>query len=307
MRLASIIDAQRQDPPTLLFHLTRDLDLHAPRLCPQLEAASAQTLVASVHIATPQQSWPAQFNFSSHIIATLAILIICPVMARRRRLPAAEAADASSTNPQPPVPSSIIPSGVPGVMLTASGPAVQAAATQTVTTQTAQTAQTAQNGNIVMIGRHAVRRGIRGPQSALTDFLASHNISANQIRLDADQRRQQALASAQLNGDDAGEGPSTANGANGDGDEDGDGEVKLKNDGTKRKAAKRKLNQQKAIDKIKASKKFKTQKSLANSSDDDDDLIQALLADSMPQPGQMANCQFPASTVLMPAPSVFCC
>ncbi|EHK99829.1 putative DNA repair protein rhp7 [Glarea lozoyensis 74030] len=45
-------------------------------------------------------------------------------------------------------------------------------------------------------------RQIRGPQSALTDFLASHNINANQIRQDADARRAAALASRQAGDDD---------------------------------------------------------------------------------------------------------
>ncbi|RDA84076.1 hypothetical protein CP532_0487 [Ophiocordyceps camponoti-leonardi (nom. inval.)] len=57
------------------------------------------------------------------------------------------------------------------------------------------------------------RRNITGPQSALTDFLASHNISARQIRDDAERRRQEvaaqaaaeAAAEAQENGQEASE------------------------------------------------------------------------------------------------------
>lgn len=137
-----------------------------------------------------------------------------------------------------------------------------------------------------MIGRHAIRRnrGIRGPQSALTDFLASHNINANQIRLDADRRRQQALASRDQNGDDAGEGPSNANvaTATSDGDEGKDDSMT--------KTTKRKRAQQKAIDKIKASKKFQKRKKHLSDSDAEEGLIQELLKHSGPQPGQMANC-----------------
>lgn len=142
-----------------------------------------------------------------------------------------------------------------------------------------------------MIGRHAIRRnrGIRGPQSALTDFLASHNISANQIRLDADRRRQQALASLDQNGDDAGEGPSNANAATGDGDGDGDGDKG--EDDSKTNTTKRKRAQQKAIDKIKASKKFQRIKKNLSDSDAEEDLIRELLKNSGPQPGQMANCK----------------
>jgi len=43
-------------------------------------------------------------------------------------------------------------------------------------------------------------RGIRGPQSALTDFLAANNISAAQIRTDYERRRRET--------DENGEGPS---------------------------------------------------------------------------------------------------
>lgn len=150
----------------------------------------------------------------------------------------------------------------------------------TATVTTSSTAQT------VQIGQQTVRRGraIRGPQSALTDFLASHNISANQIRLDHERRRQQALGQ----GDgDAGEGPSTANAASDpEEDEDEEGE----NTAPKRKTAKRKLDQQKAIDKIKASKKFQKRKKHLVDSDEEDDLIKELLKNSGPQPGQMANC-----------------
>lgn len=155
-------------------------------------------------------------------------------------------------------------------------------ATASVVTATVTASNTAQT---VQIGQQTVRRGraIRGPQSALTDFLASHNISANQIRLDHERRRQQAIA-----GDgDAGEGPSTAHPADDEEIEDGDNDTI-----PKRKTAKRKLDQQKAIDKIKASKKFQKRKKHLADSDEEDDLIRELLRNSGPQPGQMANCMY---------------
>lgn len=167
------------------------------------------------------------------------------------------------------------------------------AATQSVIIQTATAtasgviaSATASNTQTVQNGQHTVRRGraIRGPQSALTDFLASHNISAGQIRLDHQRRRQQALSRGDGDGD-AGEGPSTANGA---GDEEGEGEDD--DTGPKRKPVKRKLDQQKAIEKIKASKRFQKRKKHLADSDEEDDLIKMLLRDSGPQPGQMANC-----------------
>lgn len=189
-------------------------------------------------------------------------------MARRRRDPGAA----------PPQGTSQPPAAAP-----AATPVTATTTTQTAVVTTA--AQNAQTGNIVMIGRHAIRRnrGIRGPQSALTDFLASHNISANQIRLDADRRRQQALTERGENGDDAGEGPSNANVATGDDDE--------VEDDPRPNTTKRKRAQQKAIDKIKASKKFQRRKKNLSDSDAEEDLIKELLKHSGPQPGQMANCQ----------------
>ncbi|CAN8095616.1 unnamed protein product [Discula destructiva] len=175
----------------------------------------------------------------------------------------------------------------------AAASAVPSAAIQTAsTTTTVATSATTQiaTSQTVQIGQHTVRRGraIRGPQSALTDFLASHNISANQIRSDYEQRRQLALASGQQNGDDNGEGPSNANAATA-GDEEN--EHVAKNDVLQgKKATKRKRDQQKAIDKIKASKNFQREKKNLNDSDEEDEQLQQILKYYGPQPGQMANC-----------------
>lgn len=122
---------------------------------------------------------------------------------------------------------------------------------------------------------------IRGPQSALTDFLASHNISANQIRLDHERRRQEALAQTPQEDDDAVAGPSNANVSAADGQDEAS---------TKR-SSKRKVETQKAIDKIKESKRFQKRKKRLQDSDDEDDLIEELLKSSGPAPGQMANCE----------------
>lgn len=149
--------------------------------------------------------------------------------------------------------------------------------TQTVTTQTAQAAQ-----NLARRGR-----AIRGPQSALTDFLASHNISANQIRLDHERRRQQAQSAptqGQHDGDDAVAGPSSANANSTKNDDDEEDE------GAKTKRTKRKLEQDKAIEKIKNSKRFQKRKKRLQDSDEEDDLIEELLRNAGPQPGQMENC-----------------
>lgn len=115
----------------------------------------------------------------------------------------------------------------------------------------------------------------------MTDFLASHNISANQIRLDHERRRQQALGNAPQDDDNAVAGPSNANAS------PADGQVEA----STKKSSKRKVETQKAIDKIKASKRFQKRKKRLQDSDDEDDLIEELLKSSAPAPGQMANCE----------------
>lgn len=126
-------------------------------------------------------------------------------------------------------------------------------------------------------------RNIRGPQSALTDFLASHNISANQIRQAHQQRLNVAQAQEQEVDDDPGEGPSNANASSAG---------NTGNGGSSRSGSKRKAEQQNAIDKIKASKKFQKRKKHLEGSDEEDDLIEQLLKSRAPQPGQMANCKY---------------
>lgn len=120
----------------------------------------------------------------------------------------------------------------------------------------------------------------------MTDFLASHNISANQIRIDHQRRRQQA----QADDDQAVSGPSNAaaNGANGA--EDGVNGVDDVQEDPK-KSGKRKQETQKAIEKIKASKRFQKRKKRLQGSDDENDLINELLRNSGPAPGQMENCE----------------
>ncbi|KAJ0117160.1 nucleotide exsicion repair protein rad7 [Diaporthe amygdali] len=126
-----------------------------------------------------------------------------------------------------------------------------------------------------------------GPQSALTDFLASHNISANQIRLDHQRRLQQA----QADDDQAASGPSNTapNGADGADDGADDGPDVAEEDA--KKPGKRRQETQKAIEKIKASKRFQKRKKRLQGSDDENDLINELLKASGPAPGQMENCE----------------
>ncbi|KAK2019818.1 RNI-like protein [Colletotrichum eremochloae] len=130
-------------------------------------------------------------------------------------------------------------------------------------------------------------RHISGPQSALTDYLASHNISANQIRRDADQRRAAAARSRE------------AQGGNNDEDEEDEAGPSTKptettessRNETPAEREKRNKKEQQALAKIKASKAFKKRKRLASHSEEDDDLARAIFDQrAKPMPGQMDNC-----------------
>lgn len=81
--------------------------------------------------------------------------------------------------------------------------------------------------------------------------------------------------------DDAVAGPSNANAS------DAGGQSGPSTKGT----SKRKAATQKAVDKIKESKKFQKRKKRLQDSDDEDDLIGELKKSSGPAPGQMANCE----------------
>ncbi|UNI19644.1 UV-damaged DNA-binding protein rad7 [Purpureocillium takamizusanense] len=125
-------------------------------------------------------------------------------------------------------------------------------------------------------------RNITGPQSALTDFLASHNISARQIRDEAEHRRQQALSQAEQNGEQltVTVAESSSSGRR--------RASRVENDEQK---SKKKAEEAKAIEKIKASKAFKKRKKNAYDSDDDDEIARAIFeAHHAPLPGQIENC-----------------
>ncbi|KAH7116834.1 DNA repair protein-like protein Rad7 [Dendryphion nanum] len=135
--------------------------------------------------------------------------------------------------------------------------------------------------------------GIRGPHSALTDFLASHNISAREIRDSARQRieqaEQQAAAEAAANGET--EEPEN--------DEEAQEEEQAQAESTAmaaERSRKRKRNQDEAIAKIKKGKeeKKKAGKKKKRGSDDDDDSdfdVMNMYKKSKPLPGQLENCE----------------
>ncbi|KAI5461631.1 hypothetical protein BGZ63DRAFT_239568 [Mariannaea sp. PMI_226] len=125
-------------------------------------------------------------------------------------------------------------------------------------------------------------RAVYGPQSALTDFLASHNISATRIREEAETRRRQAAGEQRDDDEDDDQtAPIVA--------ESGTSTRQSRRNGA---AEKRKKQEEKALEKIKNSKTFKKRKKREDSDDDDDDAIARAIFEerSAPLPGQMENC-----------------
>ena len=112
-------------------------------------------------------------------------------------------------------------------------------------------------------GRRAANNQIRGPQSALTDFLASNNISAAQISADYERRQREARQQQEQRVETAAQ----------------------KN--------KRKRQQEKTLAKIKESKDYKRQKKRQDegSSGENDDVTWDMYTKKKPLPGQLENCE----------------
>ncbi|KAL5116010.1 UV-damaged DNA-binding protein rad7 [Pleosporales sp. CAS-2024a] len=129
---------------------------------------------------------------------------------------------------------------------------------------------------------------IRGPHSALTDFLAANNISAQEIRDSYLQRVQQAERVA-AEAADNGEGPSN------NAEEDVQAESSAM--AAERSKKKRKRDQDEAIAKIKKGKeaKKKASKKKKKGSDDDDsdfsDIMDVYKKKAPPLPGQLKHCE----------------
>ncbi|KAK5120272.1 hypothetical protein LTR85_006478 [Meristemomyces frigidus] len=145
-----------------------------------------------------------------------------------------------------------------------------------------------------MSGRRGGNR-IRGPQSALTDFLAANNISAAQIRDDYERRRREAEQDA----GNAGEGPSNAATEQ---TEDEALAVAAQAEEAEKKSKKRKRTEEEAIDKIKKAKATKKGKGkgkkkgkkddLDDDNDDDADYDDdfGMYKKAKPVPGQLEHC-----------------
>ncbi|KAL4880010.1 hypothetical protein BJY04DRAFT_84120 [Aspergillus karnatakaensis] len=130
-----------------------------------------------------------------------------------------------------------------------------------------------------MANGRQTRNQIRGPHSALTDFLASNNISAAQIHEDYQRRLREAENQAG--------GGQEGNAAENDDYEEPVGE-------TPEEKKKRKRREATAFAKIKQSKEFARRKARRiGEPDDDDEYIAKEMMDerSRPLPGQLENCE----------------
>ena len=133
--------------------------------------------------------------------------------------------------------------------------------------------------------RRGANNVIRGPQSALTDFLASNNISAAQIRSDYERRQRQAQE--QHAQESPGSQPNAERAvAAADGAQQVESAVRK---------SKRKREQDKAVAKIRQGKNAKNHKKAKggdSSGDDDDyDLSIDMYSKKKPLPGQLENCE----------------
>ncbi|KAF2141379.1 uncharacterized protein K452DRAFT_298759 [Aplosporella prunicola CBS 121167] len=147
----------------------------------------------------------------------------------------------------------------------------------------------------VMSSRRQGGNRIRGPNSALTDFLAANNISAQQIRDDYEQRRaqaaqQQATDATQPQEESASTSGSTPSGRNAP-------EVEAGPSDSKKRKATSTLAEKKALAKIKKSKEFQRRKSIGKGFDSDSDseyddfLARDIYKKKQPPPGQLENCE----------------
>ncbi|KHN95616.1 DNA repair protein Rad7, protein [Metarhizium album ARSEF 1941] len=122
--------------------------------------------------------------------------------------------------------------------------------------------------------------------STYSQSLQSHNISARQIRDDAELRRQQAAAQARENGAQLTEEVEVTVA-----ESSATGRRQTGRNGAGTPKSKRKQDEEKAIEKIKASKAFKKRKKHADDDDDDDEIARAIFESRLaPLPGQMENC-----------------
>lgn len=132
-----------------------------------------------------------------------------------------------------------------------------------------------------MSGRRTSNNRIRGPQSALTDFLAANNISAAQISADYERRRREARDQAQQE--------AATNGTIAEEEE----QLPDEREETALQKKKRKRAEEKAREKIKENKSSKKSKKNKKSDPDGEESDAAfdMYSKSKPLPGQLENCE----------------
>ena len=134
-------------------------------------------------------------------------------------------------------------------------------------------------------GRRAANNRIRGPQSALTDFLAANNISAAQIAADYERRIRE------VQGQEQQEAAADGEAAEQDVKEEED-EEQEEDPETAAQKKKRKRREEAAVIKIKNNKaKKKQKKGNGGDSDGDDDVAWDMYTKKQPLPGQLENCE----------------
>lgn len=136
--------------------------------------------------------------------------------------------------------------------------------------------------NSIRAGRRTANNRIRGPQSALTDFLASNNISAAQISADYERRQREAQGQEEQG--------AAANRRQIQSGEEVREEERVETVAQKKK---RKRQQEQTLAKIKESKDYKRQKKHKGdeTDDEDNDVAWNMYSKKKPLPGQLENCE----------------
>lgn len=134
--------------------------------------------------------------------------------------------------------------------------------------------------DVVRTRRRTANNRIRGPQSALTDFLASNNISAAQISADYERRRREARQQEEQE--------TTADGGQlmPEGEEEPRVETAIQRN-------KRKRQQEQTLAKIKEGKDYTRQKKRkgGDADDEDDGISWGMYTKKKSLPGQLENCE----------------
>ncbi|EFR01857.1 DNA repair protein Rad7 [Nannizzia gypsea CBS 118893] len=141
-------------------------------------------------------------------------------------------------------------------------------------------------------GRSNPRRRIQGPRSALTDFLAAHNISAADIRQTASQRASQAQRHNEaIQAEEARQAELEVAEAEAEAEVEAEVEAEIEAEAQLANARKRKRLTAAAAAKAKAKEKAKARRQGADVSDDDEDYEEAFSKARVPVAGQLANCE----------------